>query len=202
MITNEAELAQRASQRDPDAFAALYNAYVERIYKYVYYKVGDPNEAEDLCEQVFLKAWEAIGRYTWYGYPFSSWLYRLAHNLVVDHYRTRREILPLNDTLLIREEPIDPEVALARSLTSGELRQAILRLTTEQRQVICLKFIEGYSNSEIATMMDKKEGAIRALQYRALRSLQTILEAEEAKEREWTPSGVPAFGVQPSASSA
>ena len=100
MITNEAELAQRASQRDQDAFAELYTAYVEKIYKYVYYKVGDPCEAEDLCEQVFLKAWEAIGRYTWYGYPFSSWLYRLAHNLVVDHYRTRREILPLNDTLL------------------------------------------------------------------------------------------------------
>ena len=116
MVHNEAELAQRASQRDPDAFAATLHAYVEKIYKYVYYKVGDPCEAEDLCEQVFLKAWEAIGRYTWYGYPFSSWLYRLAHNLVVDHYRTRREILPLNDTLLIREEPIDPEVALARSL--------------------------------------------------------------------------------------
>ena len=90
---------------------------------------SDPAEAEDLCEQVFLKAWEAIGRYTWYGYPFSSWLYRLAHNLVVDHYRTRREILPLNDTLIIREEPIDPEVALARSLGSDDLRRAILRLT-------------------------------------------------------------------------
>ncbi len=198
MITNEADLAQRASQRDPDAFAELYNAYVEKIYKYVYYKVGDATEAEDLCGQVFLKAWEAIGRYTWYGYPFSSWLYRLAHNLVVDHYRTRREILPLNDTLVTREEPIDPEVALARSLGSGELRQAILKLTREQRQVICLKFIEGYSNSEIATMMDKKEGAIRALQYRALRSLQAILEAEEAKELEWVP--VPNFGVQSSIS--
>src|SRR3954471_21174101 len=82
VIANEAELAQRASQRDPDAFAVLYDAYVEKIYKYIYYKVGNPSEAEDLCEQVFLKAWEAIGRYTWYGYPFSSWLYRLAHNLV------------------------------------------------------------------------------------------------------------------------
>ena len=185
MVHNEAELAQRASQRDPDAFAALYNLYVEKIYKYVYYNVGNPCEAEDLCDQVFLKAWEAIGRYTWYGYPFSSWLYRLAHNLVVDHYRTQRDILPLNDTLLIREEPIDPEVALARSLGSNDLRRAILRLTPEQRQVICLKFIEGYSNSEIAALMQKKEGAIRALQYRALRSLQAILEAEEEKDLGW-----------------
>jgi len=185
MLANEAELAQRASQRDPDAFAELYHAYVEKIYKYIYYKVGNPCEAEDLCDQVFLKAWEAIGRYTWYGYPFSSWLYRLAHNLVVDHYRTRREILPLDDALLIREEPVDPEAALASSVASSELRQAIQQLTREQRQVICLKFISGYANSEIAATMGKKEGAIRALQYRALRSLQAILEAEERKTREF-----------------
>ena len=198
MISNEAELAQRAAQRDPEAFAELYTAYLDKIYRYVYYKVGDPHEAEDLCEQVFLKAWEAIGRYTWYGYPFSSWLYRLAHNLVVDHYRTRRDILPLDDSLLIREEVIDPEAALARSLGAGELRQAILRLTPEQRQVICLKFIEGYDNAEIATLLNKKEGAIRALQYRALRSLQALLEAEEARALEWMP-GMSA-GVQRSVS--
>jgi RNA polymerase sigma-70 factor (ECF subfamily) len=197
MVHNEADLAQRASQRDPDAFAALYNLYVEKIYKYVYYKVGDPCEAEDLCDQVFLKAWEAIGRYTWYGYPFSSWLYRLAHNLVVDHYRTRREILPLDDALLIREEPVDPEAALARSLGAADLRRAIQRLTPEQRQVICFKFIEGYSNSEIAVMMQKKEGAIRALQYRALRSLQGILEAEEAADRAWVPLPLGASAAAP-----
>ncbi len=185
MLNNEAELAKRASQHDQEAFAALYNAYVEKIYKYIYYKVGNPYEAEDLCEQVFLKAWEAIGRYTWYGYPFSSWLYRLAHNLVVDHYRTRRDVLPLDDTMLIREEPIDPEQALASSVASSELRQAIQKLTAEQRQVICLKFIAGYDNSEIASVMSKKEGAIRALQYRALRSLQAILEAEERKALEF-----------------
>ena len=104
---------------------------------------------------------------------------------MVDHYRTRREILPLDDALLIREEPVDPEAALASSVASSELRQAIQQLTREQRQVICLKFISGYANSEIAATMGKKEGAIRALQYRALRSLQAILEAEERKTREF-----------------
>src|SRR6478672_13663524 len=128
MICNEAELAERASRHDQTAFAELYNAYVDKIYKYVFYKVGSAPDAEDLCEQVFLKAWEAIGRYKWCGYPFSSWLYRLAHNLVVDHYRTRRDILPLDDTLLLREEPIDPEQALANSVASSELRQAIQQL--------------------------------------------------------------------------
>jgi RNA polymerase sigma-70 factor (ECF subfamily) len=187
MLANEAELAQRASKHDQEAFAALYTAYVEKIYKYLYYKVGSTQDAEDLCEQVFLKAWEAIGRYTWCGYPFSSWLYRLAHNLVVDHYRTRREFVPLQDVIAQGNEPSDPDPAqaLARTLDANELVQAIVQLTEDQRQVIALKFIEGYENSEIAQMLGKKEGAIRALQYRALRSLQSILEAEEVKRLEF-----------------
>src|SRR5947209_18862933 len=109
MICNEAELVERASQHDQPAFAELYNTYVDKIYKYVFYKVGNASDAEDLCEQVFLKAWEAIGRYRWCGYPFSSWLYKLAHNLVVDHYRGRREALPLDSTVLPPIEGSDPE---------------------------------------------------------------------------------------------
>ena len=185
MLKDEAELAQRASRHDQEAFAALYNAYVDKIYKYIYYKVGSTSDAEDLCEQVFLKAWEAIGRYTWCGYPFSSWLYRLAHNLVVDHYRTRRDSIPLQDVLATPGEPADPTNYFSQTLDAAELGDAIRQLTGEQRQVISLKFIEGYDNSEIAVMMNKKEGAIRALQYRALRSLQGILEAEEVKRLEF-----------------
>jgi RNA polymerase sigma-70 factor (ECF subfamily) len=185
MLCNEADLAQRASKHDQAAFAELYNAYVEKIYKYIYYKVGNAPDAEDLCEQVFLKAWEAIGRYTWCGYPFSSWLYKLAHNVVVDHYRTRREAVPLDTAFATSDEPVDPDTTLQQMVEAAELREAINQLTVEQRQVIALKFIEGYENTEIAQMMNKKEGAIRALQYRALRSLQGILEAEEAKMLEF-----------------
>src|SRR5438105_238397 len=185
MICNEAELAQKASMHDQAAFAELYNAYVEKIYKYIYYKVSNPSDAEDLCEQVFLKAWEAIGRYTWCGYPFSSWLYKLAHNLVVDYYRTRREAMPITDLLSTPDEPVDPENRLYQSLEAEELGEAIQHLTAEQRQVISLKFMEGYDNSDIAQIMNKKESAIRALQYRALRSLQSILDAEEAKKLEF-----------------
>ncbi len=184
MLPNEAELAQRASQYDQEAFAELYNAYVDKIYKYLYYKVGNPLDAEDLCEQVFLKAWEAIGRYAWCGHPFSSWLYRLAHNLVVDHYRTRRDTMPLNDMVMTAGEAIQVDNMLRQTLDAAELRQALSQLTPEQRQVIALKFIEGFDNAEIARMMHKKEGAIRALQYRALRSLQSILEAEEVRQLE------------------
>lgn len=178
MMQNEQQLAERAAQRDQSAFAELYNNYVDKIYRYIYYKVSNHAEAEDICEQVFLKAWEAIDRYTWHGYPFSSWLYRLAHNLVVDHYRTQRETLPINDAVLTFDDAIDPDQYLARTIASAELRRAIEQLTTEQKQVICLKFLMGYDNSEIAVLMQKKEGAIRALQFRALRSLQQILERE------------------------
>src|SRR3954454_19095376 len=187
MICNEAELVERASKHDQSAFAELYNTYVDKIYKYVYYKVGNAPDAEDLCEQVFLKAWEAIGRYKWCGYPFSSWLYKLAHNLVVDHYRTRRDPMPLNDLLYTSLEPADPENAMHAAVEAEEIGQAVAQLTDEQRQVINLKFVEGYSNFEIAEMLNKKEGAIRALQYRALRSLQSILESEEERELEFVP---------------
>jgi len=178
MMQDEQQLAERAARRDHTAFATLYSHYVEKIYRYIYYKVSNHAEAEDLCEQVFLKAWEAIDRYTWHGYPFSSWLYRLAHNLVVDHYRTQRETLPINDAVLSFEEGLDPDQYLARSIASNELRAAIEQLTGEQRQVVCLKFILGYDNAEIALLMKKKEGAIRALQFRALRNLQQLLEKE------------------------
>ncbi len=188
LTCSEMDLVQLATKRDEAAFSELYNHYVEKIYRYIYYKVGDASEAEDLCGQVFLKAWEAIERYTWTGYPFSSWLYRLAHNLVVDHYRTHRENLPLDDAIVTREEPIDPEVALLNSIQAQELRQAISQLTGEQRQVIHFKFIEGYDNAEIARMMNKKEGAIRALQYRALHSLQEIMAQKEQQAAAFVPT--------------
>lgn len=184
MICNEAELARRASRHDPKAFAELYNAYVEKIYKYIYYKVGNTQDAEDLCEHVFMKAWEAIGHYTWNGYPFSSWLYKLAHNLVVDYYRTRRDTTPLNTIIATPSEPADPHNAFHQTLDADELLGAMVKLTAEQRQVIALKFIEGYENAEIAVMMDRKESAIRALQYRALHSLQNILAAQDERKLE------------------
>jgi RNA polymerase sigma-70 factor, ECF subfamily len=185
MICNEAALVERATAHDQTAFAELYNAYVDKIYKYIYYKVGDASEAEDLCEQVFLKAWMAIGRYKWSGHPFSSWLYKLAHNLIVDHYRNRRDPVPLSNLLFTPAETSGPESSLYADAEIAELKAAIRRLTHDQQQVVALRFIEGYSNAEIAQMMNKKEGAIRALQYRALRSLQALLQAEQSKEVEF-----------------
>lgn len=163
--------------RDPNAFGELYDRFVERVYRYLYFRAGSHPEAEDLTEQVFLKAWEAIGRYRWQGRPFLAWLYRLAHNVHIDYLRTKRPTTSLSNN----ERPIElasqaAARALARALDADVLAQALSQLTLNQQQVIVMKFIEGLDNEQIAHTMDKREGAIRALQMRALMSLRRVLE--------------------------
>ena len=165
--------------RDANAFGEIYDRYVERVYRYLYFRTGSHPEAEDLTEQVFLKAWEAIGRYRWQGRPFLAWLYRLAHNSHIDHVRTQKPTTSLNND----ERPLDvpsqaAQVELARTLDADLLTRALGQLTPDQQQVIVMKFIEGMDNDQIAASMDKREGAIRALQMRALMSLRRVLELQ------------------------
>jgi RNA polymerase sigma-70 factor (ECF subfamily) len=170
-------LVDRAVQRDSEAFGALYDAHVEALYRYLYYRLGNHAEAEDLTEQVFLKAWQAIDRFQWQGKPFAAWLYRLAHNALIDYLRTRKPTAPLDD---------QPDAQMVVSgdwvetrLQSDQLVKALDLLTQEQRNVVVLKFIQGMENDEIARIMQKKEGAIRALQMRALMAMRRILMAED-----------------------
>jgi RNA polymerase sigma-70 factor, ECF subfamily len=165
--------------RDPNAFGELYDRFVERVYRYLYFRTGSHPEAEDLTEQVFLKAWEAIGRYRWQGRPFLAWLYRLAHNTHIDHVRTQKPTLSLNND----ERPVElasaaAAIELARTLDADLLARALGQLTVDQQQVIVMKFLEGLDNEQIAQTLDKREGAIRALQMRALMSLRRVLESE------------------------
>ncbi|MFN8475003.1 MAG: sigma-70 family RNA polymerase sigma factor [Anaerolineae bacterium] len=179
-MDDEKDLAVRASRYDRDAFGALYDRYVARIYQYVYYKTGSVNEAEDLTAQVFLRAWEAISGYEWRDYPFSAWLFRIARNLVVDYHRARRDTVTLDgpeDRSEIRPSGDDdaPEKSLQALFTSQQLQQAISQLTEEQQEVIVLRFIEGYSTAEIAVLMGKREGAVRGLQFRGLATLRELI---------------------------
>jgi RNA polymerase sigma-70 factor (ECF subfamily) len=163
--------------RDPHAFGEIYDLFVERVYRYLYFRTGSHPEAEDLSEQVFLKAWEAIGRYRWQGRPFLAWLYRLAHNTHIDYVRTQKPTLSLNNDDRPVELPSSAAaVELARTLDADLLARALRQLTQDQQQVIVLKFIEGLDNEQIAESMEKREGAIRALQMRALMSLRRVLE--------------------------
>jgi RNA polymerase sigma-70 factor (ECF subfamily) len=164
---------------DADAFGELYDRFVERVYRYLYFRTGSHTEAEDLTEQVFLKAWEAIGRYRWQGRPFLAWLYRLAHNAHIDYVRSTKPTTSLsNDARPLNVASPSAGVELARALDAEVLAGALNQLTAEQQQVIIMKFIEGLDNEQIAQTMDRREGAIRALQMRALMSLRRVLEQQ------------------------
>jgi len=173
-----ADLVDRASKGSGEAFGQLYQMYVDRIYNYIYYKTGHSVDAEDLTEQVFIKAWEAIRRFRFEGKPFAAWLFKVARNVVIDHYRTRKNNSDLSEVISAIAKEGDPEAFAQRRATAQMLMTAIRRLTDEQQQVILLKFVDGMDNTEISATMGKKEGAIRALQYRALLALQRILQHE------------------------
>jgi RNA polymerase sigma-70 factor (ECF subfamily) len=174
---NEARLVELAISGDFDAFAALYSLHLNAIYRYIYFRTGDQQDAEDLTEQVFLKAWEALSNYRPVGRRFINWLYRISHNIVVDHHRRNKLIAddPLNETGLADNVQ---DLALERIIQSEEnaaLAVAIKKLPEEYQQIIILRFIEGLGHADVARILEKSEVACRGMQYRALNSLNQIL---------------------------
>ncbi len=168
---DERTLVQRAIARDREAFAALYDRHVVRVYRHIYYMVGNPAEAEDLTAQAFLQAWEAVPRYQIRGAPFVSWLLRIAHNLGVSHLRSRKEGTELPETLVDHSRDGNPEEVLQRRAEAERVREAILRLRDEQRQVIMLRFVEDLEYPEVARIVGKSVAAVRVIQHRALNAL-------------------------------
>lgn len=177
-LPDEKRLVRQAMSGDSEAFAQLYDAYVERVYRYVYFRVSDDSLAEDLTSQVFLKAWEHLGGYKPGSSPFLAWLYTIARNQVIDHYRTRKESVPLEKAIALPSDgqSVGEQVEMRFELQA--LRDALQFLTEEQQQVLVLRFIAGMETREIAQMMKKAEGAVRALQMRALQALAKYLESE------------------------
>lgn len=166
---------------DSDSFAKIYDAHVDKIYKYIYYKVGTAAEAEDLTAQVFLNAWQARGRYRWTERPVSAWLFRIAHNLVIDHFRTNHATVSIDGVPFLSYDD-DVEELAQQHLTADLLRKAMEQLTDDQREVVLLKFLEGYNTAEVATILSRDQAAVRALQRRALIALHRILRNEEFVE--------------------
>ena len=174
---NERRLLQQAQRGNADAFAELYHDHVQTIFRYIFHRVNDPHLAEDLTGDVFTKALEGLRDYQDQGKPFIAWLYRIAHARVVDHYR-RVERRPTESDVESEPIPIDHDMdaAMIRRYASQTLRAAITELTDEQQQVIILRFIEGLRIETVAELMGKQANAIKALQFRALRSLAGRLE--------------------------
>lgn len=175
----EEQLLVEAAQYDDAAIGELYDRYEAKIYAYIYRRTGEQTLAEDLTGQVFLKMLEAIHNQKAWHSSFSGWLYRIAHNLVIDHYRQRdhQTQVSLDDEPTLTS-PDNPEEAAEIKLDAERLRAAIGRLTEEQAEVISLRFLEGYSINEVAEMMSKTEGSIKALQYRAVSTLRQLLQFE------------------------
>jgi len=175
----EQALVRRAASGDAEAFGDLYARHLDEIYRYIFYRVGSEKLAEDLTEQVFLSAWEAIDGYEQRGHPFSAWLYRIAHNAVVDHYRTRKEERPLEAVAFrLADESLGPEETLLKKTEVSRLLNALRELSDEKQDLILLRFVEGLSHSEVAEILGKSEGACRVMQHRALGSLSEILERD------------------------
>jgi RNA polymerase sigma-70 factor, ECF subfamily len=166
-------LVDRAQQGERDAVEELYLLHFDRIYSYLHMSVGHRHDAEDLTTQTFLRMLESIGRFRWRSAPFSAWLFRIAHNLAMDHFRAARRWQPEEEV----PEPAGSEEASAEEQAlHGIGRQSMLGLieglSAEQQQVLALKFLFDFSNADVATILGKSEGAIKSLQHRALVSLQ------------------------------
>lgn len=167
----------RQAQEDPAAFGVLYERYVDRIYSYIYYRTSDRQEAEDLTSRTFHHALRYLPRYEPRGAPFSSWLYRIAHNFVVNWYRDRsqRQMIPLDELALQSEDHLPhPE---AGDEEREALLAAIRRLSADRQGLLILKLSQGLSNAEIGQIMGRSEGAIKQLYYRTLRALRRELES-------------------------
>jgi RNA polymerase sigma-70 factor (ECF subfamily) len=166
-------LVERAQRGDRTALEELYLLHFDRIYSYLHMSVGSRHDAEDLTTQTFVKMLESIGRFQWRSVPFSAWLFRIAHNLAIDHFRANRRWQPEEEIpeVVHGEENSAEEQALA-SLGQTSMLALIDRLSPEQRQVLTLKFVFRFSNAEAASILAKSEGAVKSLQHRALASLQ------------------------------
>jgi RNA polymerase sigma-70 factor (ECF subfamily) len=180
-LPNERQLVLQAQAGNSEAFGQLYDAYMERIYRFVYFRVEDQQTAEDITSQVFLKAWNSLDWFDFNRTPYLAWLYTVAHNAVIDHYRTRKATAALDDVQLSQQdyaEVVENEIDLTAEMKT--IKAAMQTLTDDQQKVLTLKFIEGMSNSEIAHHLGKREGAIRALQMRGLQALARQLEEKMA----------------------
>jgi RNA polymerase sigma-70 factor, ECF subfamily len=183
--TSDDGLIRRAQALDSGALAELYERHFDGIYRYLFTRLRHQADAEDLTEQVFLKMVDSIQRYRPRGVAFSSWLYRIAHNLLVDRYRRAgREAVELTDKVRDARAYADPAVLIQNSEERRQLLAAVQRLTPEQQQVITMRFIDNLDVDEIARLMRRRPGAIHSMQHRALASLyRFLLELEQVEAR-------------------
>lgn len=177
---DEEQLIEQA-KTDPEAFGRLYELYVEKIYNYIYYRLGNHHDAEDLTAKVFYRALNHIAHYNHKGAPFAAWLYRIAHNLVVNWHRdhSRRQMVGLENLDLSGDKQESPHHAAEQTNERELLLAAIQHLPRERQELLMLKFVERMSNAEIGRVLGRSQGAVKSLYHRTLVSLKELLAEHE-----------------------
>lgn len=173
-------LVARAQQGDAEAFGLLYDRYLDLVFRYVYYRVGTKALAEDLVSETFLRALRRIGTFEWQGRDFAAWLITIARNIVADHFKSSRFRLEVSTADMLDADRADEgiEAGVLDGITNAALVEAVRKLNGEQQECVVLRFLQGLSVLETAQAMGKSEGAIKALQYRAVRTLGRMLPKE------------------------
>lgn len=179
-LPNELQTVEKAIKGDQQAFAQIYDAYLDSIYRFVYMRVEDQQTAEDIAANVFLKAWEKLQDYQQRGLPFRAWLFRIARNAVIDHYRTRKEVAPLEAVVNTFDESAVPvSEKVGSQIETEKILKLMNELTEDQRNVLSLKLVHGLDTEEVAKALGKRQGAVRALQMRGLQALAKLMEIHE-----------------------
>ena len=180
MLEEEEKLIERAQRGDSAAFGPLYDHYIKPIYRFIAVKVGTKQEAEDLAHEVFMSAWQKLPNFKSQGFPFSSWLYKIARNRVIDHYRIKKPNVSIDEDITLSESLFNlgegAEAEFDLTLSISLIKTAMLELSEEQREVITMRFVEDLTPQEIAEILDKREGTVRIIQHRAITKLKKILD--------------------------
>lgn len=177
-VLAEWDIVRRAQEYDEPAVEALYQKYYPKIYNYGFMQMGDAQAAEDLASDVMLKMIESMHKYTFRGLPFGAWVFRIARNRLIDLHRRRRRRGEVDLSGSLSSALASPHALAERALERGQIQIALKHLTDEQRQVIVLKFIQGFDNRSIGKIMGRSEGAIKSLQHRALGALRRLMYQE------------------------
>jgi RNA polymerase sigma-70 factor (ECF subfamily) len=171
-------LVDRAISGDTEAFGRIFDIYADNIYRHIYYRIGNIEDAKDLVQDVFVKAWQAIPKYKRTSTPFLGWIYTISHNRIIDYYRTKKNYVYLDTEIATENVGVSPEKSVELQFTRRDVRKAILQLPEDQQQVIILCFIDGLEYSEVAALTNKTEGNIRVIVHRALKRMRKILGGE------------------------
>lgn len=176
---SEDALVRRALEGDAEAFGDLYERYLPQVFRYVYCRIRDVREAEDLTETVFLRVWESLSRFQIGRISFCSWLFRVARNLLIDRYRTWKDVQPLADESIQFDASTSPEERMIAQQRRERIFSAMACLKQDYQDVLTLRFLSGLNHGEVAAILGKSEAAVRVLQHRALQTLMRIMRKKE-----------------------